>query len=84
MAVKGADRPFDLVLAGRADDFVREVEEGVEPEALAVPHPDAAVFEGVAEMLEDIVRRLAGLAPCTRARTRSKRGSWNTCIPVYV
>ena len=84
MAMEGADRPFDLMLTGRADDLVGEVEERVESKALAVPHPDAAVPEGVAEVLEDVVRRLARLAPRARVRARSRRGFWNTCIPVYV
>ena len=82
--MEGADRPFDLVLAGRADDLVGEVEEEPQSETLAVPHPDAAVPEGVAEVLEDVVRRLARLAPRARVRARSRRGFWNTCIPVYV
>ena len=76
--------PFDLVLSGRADDFVCEVEKPVEAEPLTVPDPDAAVPEGIAEVLEDVVRRLARLAPRARVRARSKRGFWNTCIPVYV
>ena len=76
--------PFNLVLSGRADDFVCEVEKPVEAEPLTVPDPDAAVPEGIAEVLEDVVRRLARLAPRARVRARSKRGFWNTCIPVYV
>ena len=84
--------PFDLVLSGRADDFVCEVEKPVEAEPLTVPDPDAAVPEGIAEVLEDVVRRLARLAPRARVRARHvhayarglKRGFWNTCIPVYV
>ena len=66
--------PFDLVLSGRADDFVCEVEKPVEAEPLTVPDPDAAVPEGIAEVLEDVVRRLARLAPRARVRARSNEG----------
>ena len=76
--------PFDLVLACRTDDLVGEIEKQIEAEPLTVPDPDAAVPERIAEVLEDVVRRLAGLAPRARVRARSKRGFWNTCIPVYV
>ena len=76
--------PFDLVLSGRADDFVCEIEKPVEAEPLTVPDPDASVAERVAEVLKHIVGRFAGLAPRARVRARSKRGFWNTCIPVYV
>ena len=62
------------MLSGRADDFVCEVEKPVEAEPLTVPDPDAAVPEGIAEVLEDVVRRLARLAPRARVRARSKEG----------
>ena len=89
MPLEGADRPLDLALVPAADDLVGEVEEGVEANPLAVPHPDAAVSPPVAEVLKRVVRRLAGLAPgafesLTRARTRSTSPSWNVYIPVYV
>ena len=75
--MEGAGRPIDLMLAGGTDDFVGEVEEGVEPEPLAVPHPDATVAEGVAEVLENVVGRLACLTPRARVRARSKSPYWN-------
>ena len=67
----------------RSDTF----EEGVQADPLAVPHPDAAVASWVAEVLEHVVRRLAGLAPGAfhaRARTRSTSSCRNVYIPVYV
>ena len=70
--MEGADRPFDLVLTDGTDDFVGEVEEGGETESLAVPHPDAMVAKGTAEVLENVVGRLARLAPRARVRARSK------------
>ena len=76
--------PFDLVLSGRADDFVCEVEKPVEAEPLTVPDPDAAVPEGIAEVLKHIVGRFAGLSRRARGRARSKRVAWNIYIPVYV
>ena len=72
------------MLSGRADDLVGEIEKLIESEPLAIPDPDASVAERVTEVLKHIVGRFAGLAPRARVRARSKRGFWNTCIPVYV
>ena len=87
MPLEGADGPPDLALVPAADDLVGEIEDGIESDPLAVPHPDAAVAPPVAEVLEHVVRRLAGLAPGAlhaRARTRPTSLSWNVYIPVYV
>ena len=87
MPLEGADGPLDFALVPAADDLVGEVEEGVEADPLAVPHPDAAVALRIAEVLERVVRRLAGLALGAlhaRARTRSRSPSRNVYIPVYV
>ena len=73
-----------LTLACRTDDLVGEIEKLIEAEPLTVPDPDAAAPEGVAEVLQHIVGRFAGLAPRARVRARSKRVSWNIYIPVYV
>ena len=75
---------FHLTLACRTDDLVGEIEKLIESEPLAIPDPDAAVPEGIAEVLKHTVGRFAGLAPRARVRARSKRVSWNIYIPVYV
>ena len=51
MAVEGACRPAQLAQPRRADHFVGDVEERVQPYPAAVPHPDAAVAVSVPEVL---------------------------------
>ena len=63
MAVEGACRPAQLALPRRAYDFVGDVEERVESDPAAVPHPDGAVAASVAEVLQNVVGGLDRLPP---------------------
>ena len=75
VAVERAHGEAQFALPRGADHLARDVEERLEPDASAVPCPDAAVAAAVAEMLQDVVCGLAGFAPraerlFARARTR--------------
>lgn len=87
MALQCADRPAQLSLPSGADHLVGNVEKDINPDAAAVPYPDATVAALITEMLQHIVGGLACLPPSAKqllAPARSKSHTVTSTYSVYV